>query len=157
MADGKIYITISDTRGGSGAGVGEEAETQDKKNKSGMQQFMKVFGFVEGQAKQFLNYSVANIGNFTGNYQSQREVQAALNAVNFTINLGTSIFVGAKTGGVPGAIIAGVLSIASKAIEFGYREYSESFENRKVNRNIDMMRNRLGLQGLTDGSRTGGY
>ena len=160
MSDGKIYITISDTRNGSGGGVSPDTQneqSQDKESAVGKYLQHRFFNFVEGQAKQFVNYTVSNIGNFTGNYQAQRDVQVIMDNASFLINLGTSIVAGAKMGGAWGAVLAGAITVGSKAINFGYQEYSEQFQNRKVNRNIDMMRRRLGLEGLTDGSRTGGY
>ena len=163
MSNGKIYITISDTRNGSGGGVSPDTlsetseQSQDKESALSKYARHRFFNFVEGQAKQFVNYSVNNIGNFTGNYQTQRDVQVIMDNASFLINLGTSVASGAKMGGVWGAVIAGSIAISSKLINVGYQEYSEQFQNRKVNRNIDMMRRRLGLEGLTDGSRTGGY
>lgn len=160
MSDGKIYITISDTRNGSGGGVSPDTQgeqSQDKDSAVGKYLQHRFFNFVEGQAKQFVNYTVSNIGNFTGSYETQRDIQAVMESASFLINLGTSIASGAKMGGVWGAVIAGSIAVGSKAINFGYQEYSEQFQNRKINRNIDMMRRRLGLEGLTDGSRTGGY
>lgn len=160
MADGKIYITISDTRGGSGAGVGNEADKQQEKGKDsalGKYIWHRFYNFVESQAKQYVNYTVSNIGNFTGDYTTQRETEEMLKIASMMIGfVTTTVAAGAKYG-APGAIIAASISIGSEAINFAYREKSESFQNRKTNRNIDMMRKRLGLEGLTDGSRTGGY
>ena len=161
MADGKIYITISDTRGGSGTGVNNEADTvnESSKKENAVAQYARhrFFNFVESQAKQYVNYTVSNIGNFTGDYTAQRNIEEAMTVGGMLLNLGTSVIAGAKMGGPYGAIIAATITVGSKLIEFGYREKSEQFQNRKTNRNIDMMRNRLGLQGLTDSSRTGGY
>ena len=159
MADGKIYITISDTRGGSGAGVGEGAGTQNDRKENAVGKYVqhRFFNFIESQAKQAVNYTISNIGNFTGNYQAQRDTEELLKGVSIAINIGASIAAGAKMGGWVGAIIGGIISIGSEAISFGYRERSEQFQNKKTNRNIEMMRRRLGLEGLTDGSRTGGY
>ena len=162
MADGKIYITISDTRGGSGAGVSNEAdkavrETKEKSSTLGAFAQHSFFNFIEGQAKQFVNYSINNIGNFTGNYQAQEDAQNVMKGISFVANLGTAIYTGAKAGGIWGAAIAGTISIGGSLINWAYQEHTEKFQNRKINRNIDMMRRRLGLEGLTDGSRTGGY
>lgn len=159
--DGKIYITISDTRNGSGGGVSPDVPNQpqsDKDKGSNLADFAKhkFFNFIQSEAKQFVNFSVNNIGNFTGNYQAQRDAQANLEAAGFLINLGTSIAAGAKMGGGWGALIAGTITIASKAISIGYSAYADDFNNRKINRNMEYMRMRLGLDGLTDGSRTGG-
>ena len=158
---GKIYITISDTRGGSGTGVSNEADTGDvsQKKESTLAKYARhrFFNFVESQAKQYVNYTIGNIGNFTGNYTAQRDAEEAMKNISTIINIGVSVAAGAKMGGWVGALIGGVISVGSEAINFAYREKSESFQNRKTNRNIEMMRKRLGLEGLTDGSRTGGY
>lgn len=156
MADGKIYITISDTRGGSGAGVSNDTDNKEQKQQT-LDQLIKhnFFNFLDSQAKQAINYSIGNIGNFTGNYQAQRNAEQQLAAVNFLINLGSAIYTGFKTGGGPGAAIAAAVTIGSQTINMAYSYRSESFENKKINRNIDMMRKRLGIEGLTDGSRTG--
>ena len=158
MSDGKIYITISDSRGGSGVGVSNAADTEkDKKSTVGQYLQHRFFNFIQGQASQFVNYSINNIGNFTGDYQTQRNVQTMMSAVNFFINTFSEAITGAQAGGVAGALAGITIAVGSQVINFGYSELSEQFQNRKVNRNIDMMRKRLGLEGLTDGSRTGGY
>lgn len=159
MADGKIYITISDSRRGSGSGVSNDADnTEEKENPLSKYARHRFFNFAEGQAKQFVNYTVGNIGNFTGNYIEQSEVQGMIRNISFLVNLGTAIYSGVKmTKSWVGGVIAGAISIGSQAINFGYQEYTETVMNRRTNRNIEMMRNRLGLQGLIDGSRTGGY
>lgn len=163
MADGKIYITISDTRGGSGAGVNNDADTgSDKKQSIADFAKHKFLHLVDNEAKTFVNYSIGNIGNFTGNYQAQRDAQTAMSMMSEMINIGSSAVTAfsAFGGGVQGGIAAAITvaaTVTSKAINFGLQEYAEQFENRRINRNIDYMRNRLGLEGLTNGSRSGGY
>ncbi len=163
MADGKIYITISDTRGGSGAGVSNDADSGGKNQKSiGKFFYHKFTSLVESEAKQIINYTVGNIGNFTGNYQAQRDIQVAVNIVSDVINIGTSAvgafvaFGGQATGGIAAAIVVST-ALVSKGFSTGMEIYKDSFENKKTNRNIEYMRLRLGLEGLIDGSRTGGY
>lgn len=167
MADtGKIYITISDTRGGSGSGRTPDVpnsqpnQDEDEQKTGKLSNYIRhrFFNFVEAQTKQAINYTVGNIGNFTGNYQAQRDMEQGMNAINWLVNIGTSFYAGTVATGSPaGGAVAVALSVGSGLASAGYREYSEWFQNRKDNRNIEMMRNRLGLQGLTDGSRTGGY
>lgn len=159
MADGKIYITISDRRGGSGAGVSSDADTESSKKETSVGKYVqhRFFNFMEGQAKRFVSYSVGNIGNFTGNYQAQRDIEVTVGALSFAINLASAAYTGAKAGGWVGAVVALTTATLSEGANIGYREYSEWFQNKKDNHNIDMMRKRLGLEGLTDGSRTGGY
>ena len=163
---GKIYITISDTRGGSGAGVGNETDTNITQSKQGSKLgsfiWHRFYNAVESQAKQYVNYTIGNIGNFTGNYSAQRNAEEGIKIANMLMSLGSSTvnafvsFGGGVQGGVAAAVVASI-SIGSEAMNIYYREKSESFQNRKTNRNIEMMRRRLGLEGLTDGSRTGGY
>lgn len=164
MADGKIYITISDTRGGSGAGVSNDADTGGSDKKQTITDFAKhkFLHLVDNEAKTFVNYSIGNIGNFTGNYQAQRDAQTAMSMMSEMINIGSSAvtafasFGGGMQGGIAAAITVAA-TVTTKAINFGLQEYAEQFNNRRINRNIDYMRNRLGLEGLTNGSRSGGY
>lgn len=164
MADGKIYITISDTRGGSGAGVSNDADTGGSDKNQTIADFAKhkFFHLIESEARTFVNYSIGNIGNFTGNYQMQRDVQQTFGILSEMINIGSASVTAFKAfkGGTQGAIAAAITAaatIAGKAINFGMKEYQEQFENRRTNRNIELMRNRLGLEGLTNGNRSGGY
>lgn len=162
MADsGKIYITISDTRNGSGGGRtpdGPQEPNEEKRNPLASYARHRFYNFIESQAKQAVNYTIGNIGNFTGNYQVQRDMEQTMAAVNWLISTASAAYTGFKVTGSPiGAAVAVAISVGSGLINAGYREYAENFQNRKDNRNIEMMRNRLGLQGLTDGSRTGGY
>lgn len=161
MADGKIYITISDTRGGSGAGVSNDADSRQEKDKEGaLSKFVqhKFFNMIQSESKHIMNYAVGNIGNFTGNYQAQRDTEMVLSHVNYLINLGVAAYTGAKlTGSWIGAAVAVGVTVTQSVINIGLESYSNYFQNKKTNNEIKIMRERLGLEGLTDGSRTGGY
>lgn len=164
MADGKIYITISDTRGGSGAGVSNDADTEASGSKKSLKDFAehKFFHLIENEAKQYVNYSIGNIGNFTGNYQAQRDTEAAVNVVNEVIGIGVAtlgafVQFGPGPSGAAAAAIVAATAISTKGVNMLLQEKSIQFENKKVNRNIDIMRNRIGLEGLTNGGRTGNY
>lgn len=172
MADGKIYITISDTRGGSNDVATADAEAKSVANNNGktalgLMAFNKFISLAESQANQYVNYTVGNIGNFTGSYQAQKDAELLLKAINFTTNLGISTvgsFVqftalsggNAMVGGIAAAITATIM-IGSEIATNVYRENTEAFNMRRTNRNIALMRERLGLEGLTNGSRSGGY
>lgn len=172
MADGKIYITISDTRGGSTGGEqlnsssnpAIQQQTTKKSGSSDLQKILalKAFDAAVGIAEQSVNYTISNIGNFTGNYQAQRDTQVAMSMLSEIIGVGetaaSAYMMGG--GGVSGAVVAAVavtiqtgMKIYNKVLEIN----TEKFENRRINRNIEYMRNRLGLEGLTNGSRSGGY
>lgn len=167
MADGKIYITISDTRGGSNDVATADAEAKSTTNNNGktalgLMAFNKFINFAEGQANQYVNYTVGNIGNFTGSYQAQKDMEFLVRTINFATNLGIStigsfvMFGGGVQGGVAAALTAGAI-IGTEIISNLYRENTEAFNMRRTNRNIALMRERLGLEGLTNGSRSGGY
>lgn len=166
MSDGKIYITISDTRGGSGAGVSNPSDTEasTKNGESTLGKFIahKTRNLIEGEARTFVNYTIGNIGNFTGDYTVQSEMQAAMSAINFFTELGSAIATGAKMGGGGwGSLIGAAVAVTSfsvvKGVNFGLQEKSEKFQQAKTNRNLSIMRERLGMEGLTNGSRSGGY
>lgn len=164
MADGKIYITITDepvssratSANISGAQQPDKKSENDNKN-SLFGDFAKhqFFNFVESQAKQFISYSIGNIGNFTGNYQTQRQIQETLKIGNMAKNIGMATLSGAMTFGLPGALIAGGIAIASTAINLAYENHVLDVQTKQQNREIAMMRKISGLDGLTNGSRWG--
>jgi len=154
--DGKIYITISDTRNGSGGGVSPDAENKEKKSDL-LSDFIKhkFFNFIQSEAKQIASYTIGNIGNFNGNYQVQRDVTAAMNFLNSAINIGMAAGSAAVKYGAGGAIAVLAITTASEGIKFGMETYSDWIQNKRVNRDIYYARQRLGLDGLTNGSRSG--
>lgn len=153
MADGKIYITITDEPvGNNGTDTKETKEEKEKGSLFGDFAKHQFFNFIESQAKQFMNYSIGNIGNFTGNYQTQRQIQESLRIGNMVKGIGMAMIAGAKFG-LPGALIAGGIAIASQAINLAYEDHALTVQTKQQNREIDMMRKISGLDGLTNGSR----
>lgn len=155
MEDGKIYITISDKRDDSSGvnnGNSKKEEKQSPLSKYVQHQF---FDLISQQAKQTLNYSVNNIGNFTGEYQTQRQIQSALNMGKFAKNLVVSAYSGFKlSGGNPmGAAVAVGLQVASTISEIVQSEAVGSLNNKQINYKINALRERSGLNTLNDGSR----
>lgn len=159
MADGKIYITITDeplTKPEPGTPQPPKPEGEKDDKNSLFSDFAKhqFFEFIKAQSKQFINYTIGNIGNFTGNYQSQRQIQETISIGNRIANVGMAAIAGAKYG-VAGAIIGAVVSIASQGIELGLQDHTLGVQVKQQNREIDMMRKISGLDGLTNGSRWG--
>ena len=163
MADGKIYITITDEPVSSKAtsantsGTQQSGKKDENDNKNSLfGDFVKhqFFNFVESQAKQFMNYSISNIGNFTGNYQSQRQVQETLRIGNMAKGVVLSVAAGAKFG-LPGALVAGGIAMASTVINLAYENHSLDVQTKQQNREIAMMRKISGLDALDNGSRWG--
>lgn len=148
-ADGKIYITITDAR------TGEVIKDTDKptptptkpseeKDKTSIAKH-QLWHFIENEAKQMAQYTISNIGNFTGDYNAQRQINFGLSVLNSAKNIGLA----ALYGGPVGAGIA----VASMTINFGLQLHSENLEVKKQNHNIDQLRQLSGLDGLTNGSR----
>lgn len=156
MADGKIYITISDERiqnktGGTGGGSSKSEESEKEKENKWLDHEM--MHFIKAQAQQMANYALNNIGNFTGDYQTQREIQASLSMIGVISNIGISAIAGFKYAGVGGAIVGAGISIASQGINFALSEATAQVQIKKQNYEIERMRDISGLNGLTNGSR----
>lgn len=166
--DSNIYITITDAPypqvEGSGtqtaaAGEAEAAVSagSDKKATSSTN-FAKhqVFSFIEAQAKQIINYSIQNIGNFTGNYQTQRQINEVVNIGGRLKNVGMAAIAGATMGGGPvGAVVAAAISIASMAVGDILQYNSLTIQTQQQNREISILKHISGLDALNNGSRWG--
>jgi len=172
MADGKIYITITDERSGStipgtdiSPGIPKKKDdlgdlragkpNSDTSSLFGDWAKHQFFNFTESQAKQFISYSIGNIGNFTGSYQTQRQIQETLRIGNMVKNVGLSMLAGFKFGGFVGMAITGAIAVSSQTVNLIYEDYSLTVQTKQQNREIDMMRKISGLDGLTNGSRWG--
>lgn len=167
MDEGKIYITISDTRNGGNGGGGETPTpsptpstatgTSGEKEPNLLGDFIKhkFYNMVQEQAKQLVNYSIGNIGNFTGDYQVQREVETGVKVANIGVNLATTFAGGfiATGGNIVGGIAAVGFMVASQTINFALQETANRVSNRNQNYNIEQLRNISGLDALTNGGR----
>lgn len=172
MNDGKIYITISDKRGqgggGGGSGNGEkplrshkvvpkemqiyDASSQTVRESAFLQH--EVFHIATQQASQFVNYSISNIGNFTGNYQAQRDVQAAVGVGSSLANIVmVGVYAGMATGNPVIGAFASMVALGSAVINYDRQERANSFVIKKQNREIEVMRDISGLNSLTNGGR----
>ena len=159
--DGKIYITISDRRFGSNV-VEADAQNKADKNKdiseNGSNALLdyakhRFFNFIQSEAKQLVSYSINNIGNFTGDYTKQAHVEEALGVLNFVSNIGMATMAGAQYGGLLGAIIGGGLAGVGTMISVNQQVYAGRVENIRINKNIDQLRTRAGLNSINNGSR----
>lgn len=163
MDEGKIYITISDQRLGGGTPDTppqipqdqDKDKSENKENLLGNYLKHRFFNMVQDQAKQMVSYTVANIGNFTGDYQVQREVEVGMKIVNFGVSLVTS-FVGGMTatgGNVVGGIAGVAFMVASSGVNFGLQETANRVNNRNQNYSIAQLKEISGLDALTNGGR----
>lgn len=161
MADGKIYITISDKPIGDGGGTEPEKK---KKQYTTIGRYIEheIFHFLKEQAENAINYSINNIGNFTGDYNSQKEMQLVVNMANKVKGLAFAGYYGAKAGaaavgtaagGVAGGIIGVAIAVGGMAINFGLNEAANQKQFKRQNFNIDQLRSISGQNILLDGSR----
>lgn len=97
-----------------------------------------------GNLRQAVNFGLSNVGNFTGNYIAQENINQALE----TLSGVSSIVMGAVSGGWVGAVIA----TASVAVRGITKEISRSINYQNQEINSSMMRQRSG-NALYDGSR----
>ena len=163
--DGTIYITITDERGSGGGGATpkptptpkdvEKQAQENSDNNSALGEYARVsfYNFVNAQAQQFVNYAIGNIGNFTGDYNKQRQVQQMVTVGNTLKSIGMSVAAGVTMGGAVGGIIAGAIAVTTQAVNFAYSEYSNNFAVAKQNRELTQLRKLTGLDSLTNGSR----
>lgn len=155
MADGKIYIIVTDQLpNGQGPVTPDKTEKKEDKE-SAMKDFAahKFFNFIQSQSKQVVNYTISNIGNFTGNYIAQDHVNDAMNFINFGVEAVTAAIAGAKYGGVYGAVVAAGAVIATKAITTAEQYIAGAIENDHRNRIVAQLRSRGGANALDNGSR----
>lgn len=158
---GKIYITISDQRLGDGKGGGKDDPDKvinpfDDNETDALSKYAqhRFFSFIKSQASQMVNYTIGNIGNFTGDYQVQREVQVIQKMAGFGINLGLSFKAGVSlAGSTAGGLIGVSLAIATEAINYGLQEMTGRLSNRNQNYEIEQLREISGLNALTNGGR----
>lgn len=165
MADGKIYITISDKRDtdneiggnydyeGQPYRSGKDYKTLGRSlSKYAEHQF---FHIIRNTAVEAVNYSVGNIGFFTGNYQKQRNIQSALSVGQSVLSIGESAIAGfTLSGGNPiGAAIGASVAIVGMGVSATMEIVKETEQIKRTNYAIDRLRDISGLNGLTNGSR----
>jgi len=157
--DGKIYITISDKRFGHNVVEADAQNQLDKQTTSkedNVDSYIRhrFFNMIESQAKQAVNYTISNIGNFTGDYVTQQYMSDAVQALNFITELGVAAYSGAKmTGSWIGAVVAVGISTINKGVSTGQQYYAGYVANARQNRSIDQLRTRAGLNSTNNGNR----
>ena len=160
--DGKIYITISDRRFGTNKAEADEQNKTEKQqgDKESSQEslfgkfvYHQFFNLVESQAKQAVNYSIANIGNFTGDYTKQTHVAETMNILGMLKGLVVAGAAGGAAYGPVGAAISMATFTIAKAISINQQVYAGQVENTRINNDIAQLRTRAGLNSSNNGSR----
>lgn len=156
-ADGKIYIIVTDKLPGGTSPVPEpqEPEGNGKEKEGALQHFARrrALNTLRSLAINSANYAISNIGNFTGDYETQADVQNAISAVRSFVSIGMSAMAGFKLGGPWGAVIGATLEIANQGVNYLGTQISMHIQNQKTNYSLEQLRNRAGLNTLRDGSR----
>jgi len=155
--DGKIYITISDQRVGGGGGPGPavpETPKEDKTKSLGDYAKHAFFNIIQDTAKKAVNNSINQIGNYTGDYYAQRQVQISIGALEKIGNLGMSFFAGTTiTGTMAGGIVGLIATGAMMGVNYGLEEFNNRVAIARNNREISYLKDVSGLNTLKDGSR----
>ena len=160
MNDGKIYIIVTDKLPD---GKGEPApETSKKKEEETSDNSLlmhwardSLINTVKQTVNTSIHYAISNIGNFTGDYMTQRQVNNAIHNINSLKSIGSTALAGfVASGGNPiGAVIGASLAVVNQTISSIFEITSNSISNKKVNYEIEQLRDRSGMNTLLDGSR----
>lgn len=111
------------------------------------------YHFMKSTATEIVNWSISNIGNFTGDYVKQANVQKTINLASKVAGIGMAVASGAQVAGPWGALIAGTIAVAGTAISIGLEDRANAFQAYKTNREISQLRELSGLNPLTNGGR----
>lgn len=155
--DGKIYITISDKRGGGGGSDQPAITPEEKEPKSKpLNDYLKhaFFNLIQDTAKKAINNTISQIGNYRGDYYAQRQIQTAISALNKGGTLALSFFAGTGiTGSLTGGIVGLIATGTAMGINYGLEEFNNRVAIARNNREIGYLRELSGLNTLKDGSR----
>lgn len=161
--DNKLYITISDKRGeGGGKPVPEEENGTSGMTFEKMREHEndllrryaehEMFHVVKSTATRTVNFAISNIGNFTGDYITQKDVNWLKGVASNVTSIGLTTLAGAKYGPV-GAAIGFVVGAASVVTNSIFTEITNQVQISKSNYSIGQLRDRVGLNTIYDGSR----
>lgn len=114
----------------------ETAVTNQGQTQQGTTAQSNTAKYVVGQAvvqlgRRALQYGASQVGNITGNYLMQNQINAAIQAIGWASSIG----VGFATGGV----IGGVASALAVAGEIGINAVNYNIELTKRNRNAEYL------------------
>lgn len=157
MADGKIYIIVTDQLPNGQGPLEPDKPREKKEDKDPLGKYIQhsFFNMIQSQAKQFLSYSIANIGNFTGDYIKQQQTQNAKQFTDFALGVVNAAIAGFKiSGGSPyGAVVGAVVAVAGQGISYAEQIYAGEVENRRQNLAINQLKTRAGSNSTNNGSR----
>ena len=153
--DGKLYIIVTDRLPGGGSDPVDPNQVESKKDdESTLSAFARhqFFNFIERQARQAVNFTINNIGNFTGDYEAQRHISALMEIGSRAMNVGAAAISGAKFGPL-GAVIGAAIATTTIAVSDITSEVMKDYADKKKNLAILQLRARSGMYPLLDGNR----
>lgn len=157
MEDGKLYVIITDKTGGGGDGKPDGEKDKDKEESNPLADYAKhqLMHLVKSTTSKAVNFGVSQIGNLTGDYALQNQVENVKNTINALVSIGLLAYAGGKIAGPIGAVIGAGVSVVNQVVDYGISIATQNINTMKQNYQIDMLRIRAGLDGSTNGSRTG--
>lgn len=152
-SDGKLYIIVTDQLPGGTVPLVPD-QKKDKKDKDDLSSYVqhKFYDLIVSEAKQIAGFTINNIGNFTGNYLAQEQINNALQLLSLGTKLGMAAVAGSAFGPAGSLVAVGVVAVGEYTSQtfqliLGYNE------NTRQNRMIDQLRARAGLNGTNNDSR----
>ena len=152
---GKLYITISDERGNGTPGVSNGTKKDNDVQKENLlSRYIEheAFHIVKQQTMKAVDFSLGNIGNFTGDYITQQKINDMRSNLSSLMAIGMTTLAGAKYG-VVGAVIGFSVGAISQVSSGIYETIEKTTANKKQNYEIAQIRDRAGLNSVLDGSR----
>ena len=157
MANDKLYITISNKSDGNGTG---DSDSKKKKEKDPAGEFKSYLvhqslDLIKSKTLSAIDKSVNRIGTFKGDYIASREQEYAIAMVKQGMSIGSSMLAGLAIGGGIGAIAGGAFAFGSILIDNvqDIIDYKQAYNVQQYE--IDLIRQRSGLNSTTNESRTG--
>lgn len=166
--DGKLYIIITDqpvvnstqtitenTTTTEEPQKNKQIKTTQTKENSNTYNFAahQFYNLVTQTATEIVNWSISNIGNFSGDYIKQANVQKAIGLTSKILGIGMAAFHGGMAGGPIGALVAGTVALVGTGVSIALEDRANSFQVQKQNREIAQLRELSGLNPLTNGGR----
>lgn len=150
----QLYITISDKRGGGTPAPTPQTAKEQSESDSLFGRYVEhqMFHIARQQVSNFVNFQLSNIGNFTGDYIAQKDVNEAKQILQGIEGIAMSTLAGAKFGW-QGAIVGFAVGVISQGANAVMTNITNKKEVAQMNYNIEQLRARSGLNTLLDGSR----
>jgi len=164
MKGNKIYITISDERLSNtySTGGGSASKESSGSFDSGSDAFKsyakhELAHLIKDTVQSAVSFSISQIGNLSGDYALQRQVNNAAALVNRGRNLIMSAAGGFVVGGIPGAIVGAAVSLIDSSFQSLANIHNQTVAVRKQNYEIEQLRARVGMNSSNGGNRDTEY